>query len=134
MKKFLEVLMDEQGNMTLHSDFDFSKMGEPGKEKEVEQLLRKSMECLIRTVWKENDQNGSKAIRILSMAEVASCADPYMQAEELWGSLMFSYLPHYEKFCEKLKKPYGFDPSLVNRPVSFVNPCVSGFMSGKGVS
>lgn len=45
-----------------------------------------------------------KAIRYLSMAEIITCAEPYEGAEQLWSSLMFEYLPHYERFSDQLKK------------------------------
>jgi len=51
------------------------------------------------------------------MAEMIACAEPYDQAEQLWSTMMFDYIPHYEHYSSSLKKPYGYDPSKMIRPI-----------------
>ena len=128
MKKFLEVLVDDNGEMLFSTDFEFSDSIESPPEdldKEAEladQRYRQVMRGLIKTVWRDHNLNVSKAIRYLSMGEIISCAEPYDNAEQLWWTMMFSFIPHYEKYSSSLKKPYGFDPSKIIRPVGGVFP------------
>lgn len=128
MKKFLEVLVDDNGEMLFSTDFEFSDSIESppkdlGKEaKLLDHRNRQVMSGLINAVWRDHNLNVSKAIRFLSMAEIISCAQPYEAAELFWSTMMFSFIPHYEKFSTSLKKPYGFDPSKVTRPVGGVFP------------
>lgn len=128
MKKFLEVLMDDDGLLHFSTDFcfadnednppaDFSRYAS-----EMDDLHRRTIRSMITEVWNNKNQNPSKAIRILSMGEIISCAQPYDHAEQLWYSLMFDYIPHYEKFSSKLKRPYGFDPSKMIRPIKMGGP------------
>ena len=125
MKKFLEVLMDDDGNLHLSTDFEFADSVENPPtdmkelEKENDRLSRLTMEGVINAIWKERKIHVSKAIRYLSMAEIISDAQPYDNAEHLWGAMMFDYIPCYEKYASKLKTPYGFDPSKVIRPIKF---------------
>ena len=71
----------------------------------------------------------------LQMGEIISCAEPYDNAEQLWSTMMFSFIPHYERYSSSLKKPYGFDPSNIIRPISGVFPMGLSFSDiGKPVN
>lgn len=123
MKKFLEVLVDDEGRLHMSTDFEFAdEIENPPKDmvsflQEMDQLYKMTISGMVDTVWKKRNLHISKAIRILSMAEIISCAEPYDNAECLWSAMMFDYIPHYEKFANKLKIPYGFNPSKVIRPI-----------------
>lgn len=124
MKKFLEVLIDDNGELHLSTDIEFADSIEnPPKdmmafEKIADQLHRKAIRGVVNAVWKEKNLNVSKAIRYLSMAEIITNAEPYEGAELLWSAMMFDYLPKYEKYSDKLKMPFGYDPVKRVRPLT----------------
>ena len=128
MKKFLEVLVDDSGEMHFSTDFTFADSVErPPKDlkkegKEVDARYRQVIRGLVGAMWKDRNLDVSKAIRYLSMGEMIACAEPYENAEELWSTMMFSFIPHYEQYASSLKKPYGYNPSKMTRPVSGVFP------------
>jgi len=128
MKKFLEVLMDDDGMLHFSTDFQFPDSVEnPPKDwakhtVEMEDLNRRAIRSLVTEAWKNRNFHPSKAIRILSMAEIIACAQPYENAEELWSVMMFDYIPHYEKYSANLKRPFGFDASQVVRPIKIGGP------------
>ena len=141
MKKFLEVLVDDNGEMLFSTDFEFSDslesppMDLDEEAKLVDQRYRQVMRGLVNAIWRDHNLNISKAIRYLSMGEIISCAEPYDNAEQLWCTMMFSFIPHYEKYSSSLKKPYGFDPSNIIRPISGVFPMGLSFSDiGKPVN
>lgn len=123
MKKFLEVLIDDAGEMHLSTDCDFVKTTEFAKRSEVSDLLDKAaIKSLIKELWEKKDPEVSFAIRVMSMAEMMANPEPYGQAEEFWFNMIHDYIPMREKFAEKLKVKYGFDPSTVKKPVIYFNP------------
>lgn len=141
MKKFLEVLVDDDGEMLFSTDFEFSDSLESPpldldeEAKIADQRYRQVMRGLVNAIWRDRNLNVSKAIRYLSMGEIISCAEPYDNAEQLWSTMMFSFIPHYEKYSSSLKKPYGFDPSKIIRPVGGVFPMGLSFSDiGKPVN
>ena len=83
MKKFLEVLMDDNGELHMSTDCVFADSIEnppedlAAYEKEMDQLHRKAIRGVVNAVWKEKKLDVSKAIRYLSMAEIITCAEPY---------------------------------------------------------
>ena len=114
MKKFLEVLVDDDGNLHLNTDYEFADSVENpptdmNKFQEENDLLLK--QDTLNRMWILR--------RYLSMAEIISDVQPYDNAEQLWSAMMFYFIPHYEKFSTQLKKPYGFNPSRVIRPMTF---------------
>lgn len=125
MKKFLEVLVDDDGNLHLTTDYEFADSVEnpPTDMKKLQEesdlLFRQTIRGVVNALWKERKYNVSKAIRYLSMAEIISDVQPYDNAEQLWSAMMFGYIPQYEKFSTQLKKPYGFNPSKMIRPTTF---------------
>lgn len=133
MKKFLEVLMDDEGQLHMSTDFDFAdEIENPPKDRaaflrEMDQLFKTTTAGMVNAMWKERKLNVSKAVRLLSMAEVLSCADPYDNAEGLWSALMFDYIPNYEAYANKLKIPFGFRPERMQRPLIW--DCKDGIVS-----
>jgi len=124
MKKFLEILVDDEGKLHCSTDYVFhdSVLNPPEKtdkvEKDFEALSKQLIGGLVETVWKDRNFHVGKAIRFLSMAEVISCAEPYQNAEDLWSSLMFHYIPFFESFASGLKTPYGYDSTKIIRPIT----------------
>lgn len=125
MKKFLEVLVDDDGNLHLSTDYEFADSVEnpptdmKKHQEECDLLFRQTIRGVVNALWKERKLNVSKAIRFLSMAEIISDVQPYDNAEQLWSAMMFEYIPQYEKFSAQLKRPYGFNPSKVIHPMTF---------------
>jgi hypothetical protein len=128
MKKFLEVLIDDNGEFHLESEFDFSRIFNFDNLKEYEGINRSVLKAFSECIWKDRNNGPSYAVRLLSMAEIAATAEPYDMAEQFWSTMMFSYIPHYENYCDRLKKPYGFNPQLVTRPITVGDP--KSFITG----
>lgn len=128
MKKFLEVLVDDNGDLHLSTDYKFHDSVENPvtdiklAKKEEDANHRKLIRGLVNALWKERNYNVSKAIRYLSMTEIMACAEPYQQAEEFWYTMMFDYIPYYESFATGLKIPFGYDPTIIVRPITGVFP------------
>ena len=123
MKKFLEALVDNNGHLTLYTDFHFYDSAfnrapsYAAAKKENDRYNRMMIEGMVPALWRDRNYDVSKAIRYLSMAEVISCAEPYDNAGHLWCALTSDYIPHYERLADRLKKPYGYHP--VFSPDSF---------------
>lgn len=131
MKKFLEVLMDDDGMLHFGTDFSFPDSYESSR-KDVDEFVsqnkdldKRIIKSLVEEVWKNKNMHPAKAIRLLSMAEMMACAQPYEQAESFWWTMMHDYIPAQEKYSNALKKPFGFDASKMVRPI------VWGPQSGK---
>ena len=71
---------------------------------------------MTKFMWKTQDQNVCQAVRLVAMAEILGCAQPYERAEEFWSLMMFHTIPQFEDFAAAIKKLYGFDDRSVNRP------------------
>ena len=128
MKKFLEVLIDDNGEFHIESQFDFSRIFDLDNPKGYDEINRSAMKAFSECIWKDRNNCPSYAVRLLSMAEIAATAEPYDMAEQFWSTMMFSYIPHYENYCDRIKKPYGFNPKLVTRPVTVGDS--KAFMTG----
>ena len=128
MKKFLEVLEDENGNFIMKTDVEFfDELDNPPKDFNTasaffDKTVKRLIKAMTETGWRDENVHVSKAIRYLTLAETISCDQPYDNAEQLWSTLMFSFIPHYESFADKLKKPYGYNPSTVIRPMTIPGP------------
>ena len=128
MKKLLEVLVDEKGDMHLSTDFVFHDSVEnppldmKEEARQIDIMNRQMIRGLVKAMWGEKNIHVSKAIRLLHIGEIMACAQPYENAEEFWYTMMFSVIPHYEKFASDLKKPYGYNPKQIVRPVGGVFP------------
>lgn len=126
MKKFLEVLVDEDGKFHFSTEEVFFTeeefASEPHKTraahmKEYENKLKGLIHDMTEFMWKNKDQRFSQAVRMVAMAEILGCAQPYEHAEEFWSLMMFHTIPHFEAFAAAIKKPYGFDDRAVTRPL-----------------
>lgn len=124
MRKFLEVLIDENGVMSLHTDFSFYDSvehpapSESAAIKQAEKINRMLIQGMIPAMWAKRETQADKAIRFLALAMTIATAEPYDFAEQLWSTLMFEYIPHYEGLADKLKIPFGYDPSRIVRPLT----------------
>jgi hypothetical protein len=113
MRKYLEVLVDEDGRFHFSTDEPFNGILSPQVfDREFHQLLHDMTEFM----WQNQDQKVSQAVRMVAMAEMLGCAQPYEQAEDFWSMMMFDTIPHYEGYAANIKKPYGFDNRVVTRP------------------
>ena len=125
MKKFLEVLVDEDGKFHFSTDEVFTTEEEFAAEdrfaqmahmEEYDRLLRRLVHDMTEFMWTHKDQQVSQAVRSLSIAEMLGCADPYEHAEEFWSLMMFHTIPQFEHDAASIKKRYGFDDRSVTRP------------------
>lgn len=126
MKKFLEVMVDENGRFHFSTDESFVTEEEFASEnrhaqrmhmEECDARLRQMVEDLTDFMWRTKDQCIAQAIRVVSMAEILGCAQPYERAEEFWDLMMFHTIPQLEEFAADIKRKYGFDDRTVTRPV-----------------
>lgn len=125
MKKFLEVLVDDNGAYHFSTEESFiteeafaaeTDLAQVAHMKEYDNRLRQMIHDVTEFMWRTKDQNVCQAIRMVSMAEILGCAQPYARAEEFWDLMMFHTIPQFEHFVAAIKKPYGFDESAVSRP------------------
>ena len=126
MKKFLEVLVDEDGRFHFSTDEVFTTEEEFASQprqtkaahmKEYENKLKGLIHDMTEFMWKNKDQRLSQAVRMVTMAEILGCAQPYEHVEEFWSMMMFHTIPHFEAFAAAIKKPYGFDDRAVTKPL-----------------
>ena len=131
MKKILEVLMSDDGSVTINHDGDLGVKAEDllGGETHAENLIETLMDAFINKRWKDSDKELGNIIRILGMAEAMSCQQPYDVVENFWTGMMFSFIPRKEKYASSQKAQFGFDDSKVTRPRTWVNPDIMDIMS-----
>ena len=125
MKRFLEVLVDEDGKFhfstdeVFTTDEEFATEDTPGKAALMDaydRRLRQLIHDLTEFMWRNKDQQVSQAVRMVSMAEILGCAQPYDHAEEFWNLMMFHTIPHFEHYAAAIKRRFGFDDRTVARP------------------
>lgn len=125
MKKFLEVLMDEDGKFHFSTEEEFiteeefaakDRLSQVGLMQESDRLLRHLINDLTEFLWRSKDQQISHAVRLLAVAEIMACADPYDRAEEFWGLMIFHTIPQFEHEAAAIKRQYGFNDRSVSRP------------------
>ena len=125
MKKFLEVLVDEDGKFHFSTDEAFMTEDEFAAEdnhskaahmNEYENMLTRLIRDMTEYMWWNQEQRLSQAVRMVAMAEILGCAQPYEHAEEFWSLMMFHTIPQFERFAAAIKKRYGFDDRSVSRP------------------
>ena len=126
MKKFLEVLVDEDGKFHFSTEEEFvseeafaveNPRAKVEHAKEIDKLLKRPVHDMTEFMWQNQEQKVSQAVRLVAMAEILGCAQPYEHAEEFWSLMMFHTIPQFEKFAAAIKKPYGFDDRAVTRPI-----------------
>ena len=125
MKKYLEVLVDEDGRFhfsteeVFTTEEEFAAQDSRGKAvlmEEYDRDLRRLIHDLTEFMWKNKEQQVSQAIRSLAIAEILGCAEPYEHAEEFWNLMMFHTIPQFDHYAAAIKKQYGFDDQSVTRP------------------
>ena len=126
MKKFLEVLVDEDGKFHFSTEEAFvseevftteDRLMQAAHIKECDRMLMNLVHDLTEFMWQNKRQTVSQAIRLVAMAEILGCAQPYERAEEFWSLMMFHTIPQLEKFAANIKKAYGFNDREVIRPL-----------------
>ena len=118
MKKFLEVLLDDNGEMHISAEDLVPEMEDPGVKEKTDALFKAAIKALVKTIWKNQDLKASKAIRILSMAEMACDRQPYQHVDQFVFTMIDNFLPHYEKDSNYLKAPDGFRRKEMIKPFS----------------
>jgi len=113
MKKYLEVLLDDEGTFHFVSE---RPLGKKQDQAAFDQEFRKLLHDITEFMWQNRDQQVSQAIRMVSMAEMLGSSQPYEQAEEFWSLMMFDTIPQYESYAASIKEPYGFNDRKVIRP------------------
>ena len=116
MKKFLEVLMDDDGTMHIKAEDPVPDPREPDVEKKYDQMHKAAIKAMTENIWKKHDLRASMAIRVLSMADMACDCQPYEHLNHFFFMMLESFLPHYENYCNKLKAPYGFKAKEMVKP------------------
>ncbi|MBO6082620.1 MAG: hypothetical protein J6P46_06310 [Bacteroidales bacterium] len=126
MKKFLEVLVDEDGKYHFSTDEAFVSEEEFTSEdvqrkkihmERCDRMLERLVHDMTEFMWQNKEQRVSQAVRMVAMAEILGCAQPYEHAEEFWSLMMFHTIPQFERYAASIKRPYGFDDRAVNRPL-----------------
>ena len=126
MKKFLEVLVDEEGKYHFSTEEEFvteeefaakDGLSQSDHMKECDKRLRRLVHDLTEYMWQTKDQGIPQAIRLIAMAEILGGAQPYESAEMFWSVMMFHTIPELEHDAAAIKKRYGFDDRSVNRPL-----------------
>ena len=117
MKKFLEILLDDEGQMHINTECGFVASKDSVSIEFMDKLFKSAIRAFSSKIWKDKDQEASFAIRVLSCAEILATAEPYKMAEEFWATMMFNFIPHYETYGNKLKRPFGFDPKSITKPI-----------------
>lgn len=109
MKKFLEVVMDENGEFHFSTDMQFPPENCSDKELLVIDKLQKDIiRCFTEHSWKTMDPTACIAIRMLSIAEIMADAQPYQAVEFLWNSMVLQdFIKDNEKWVAEIKKKYG---------------------------
>lgn len=118
MKKFLEVLMDDNGEFHFSSEMEFlNEDMTDRKAKDRDKMQKRLIGAFTEFLWKTRELKLSKAIRMLSFAEIMSNAQPYEAIEEFWSIMMLDdFIKNNEKWVEEIKIKYGFDGKGVVRP------------------
>ena len=126
MKKFLEVLVDEDGKFHFSTEEEFVTEEEFAAKDGASQIvqmekcdkrLRQMVNDLTDYMWRTKDQGIPQAIRLIAIAEILGGAQPYESAEMFWSMMMFHTIPELEHDAAAIKKRYGFDDHAVNRPL-----------------
>lgn len=132
MKKILEVIIDDDGKMKFHSECPLgltkqdlmldpelkSKKNRAKFDNDVRMTIEGFVDCLL----KDKNESIYPIVRMLSMAEMMSTAQPYSQVEDFWLEMMHSYIPHFENYAARLKAKYGYDSKDVTKPITWINP------------
>ena len=104
MQKLFEVILKDDGtpDVICHNEQYIDKKSSP---KQFDSFTKQLIKVLVRKFFGEKNTCISKIIRVLSMAEICACSEPYAQAEEFWSTMMF--------------KQFGYNPKKKQRPITF---------------
>ena len=116
MKKYLEVLLDDDGMFHFASE---RPLGKKRDQDAFDREFRKLLHDIAEYMWQNKGEQVSLAIRLVAMAEILGAAQPYERAEEFWSLMMFDMIPKYESYAASIKEPYGFNDRKVIRPSVF---------------
>jgi len=121
MKQLLEVILNDDNTLAIKccDEKTIGKRLNLKDPKHFDSFLKNATSALIQKIWGEKNTSLSKIIRLLSIAEISACAEPYSQAEEFWSMMMLDYIPRTEKHYTSLKKQYGSYRGVKQRPISF---------------
>lgn len=89
MQKLLEVTINDQGNLDIQSDNEqiLDEYVTLNDLKKAKVFFDKLLVVMVDRMWKDRNTGISKIVRLLSMAEICACAEPYAQIEELWSTI-----------------------------------------------
>ena len=88
MKKFLEVLLDDNGEMQIKADNLVPDMDDPDVQEKTDALYKAAMKALVKSILQKHDMKASRAIRILSMAEMACDRQPYQHVDQFFFTMI----------------------------------------------
>ena len=111
MKKYLEVLLDDEGTFHFVSE---RPLGKKQDQAAFDQEFRKLLHDITEFMWQNRDQQVSQAIRMVSMAEMLGSSQPYEQAEEFWSLMMFDTIPQYESYAASIKDRKVIRPTVLS--------------------
>lgn len=119
MKKYLEILMEEDGRFHFSSDFEPVVIRDAHRfDSTMKQMIR-SLADVIKEGPKKGPNPVCSSIRMASMAEIIIQPQPYSQMEELWSHMMFETIAHFEDFLRRVKKEKGLKEEILIRPQMF---------------
>jgi len=122
MQELLKLVLMDDGSLDIKCCNEKIVKGLNLKNpQKFDSFLKRITTAIIKKMWGEKNTSLSKIIRVLSMAEISACAEPYSQAEEFWSTMMFNYIPRTEKQYSSLKQQYGNYRGPEQRPISFGN-------------
>ncbi len=120
-KKMLEILVDEDGKISISSEtnpFAGADLNSAAYLMKFQTIIDELVKRLFLSY--KNGNSLSQIVKALSIADICADSQPYMCIENLWSTMMFSYLPKREKTYRKMKESYGYKVK-VKEPVQ-MNP------------
>ena len=101
MKKFLEVLVDEDGKFHFSTEEEFvteevfaaeNPRAQLDHAQEIDKLLKQLVHDMTEFMWQNQEQKVSQAVRLVAMAEILGCAQPAGIVEEAYWSTLLALL------------------------------------------
>lgn len=119
MKQLLELVLQDDGTLDIKCPNEkLANKVLSKKPKEFDRQMKEMISKMTKLIWGEKSTGVTKLIRFISMAEMCACAEPYSQAEEFWGNMMFSLIPRLENYCKKEKRKYAKYSGASQRPIN----------------
>lgn len=107
-KKMLEILLDEDGKISVSSEtnpFAGADLNSAAYLQKFQTIIDELVKRLFLSYKKGNAL--SQIVKALSIADICADPQPYECIEQLWYTMMMSYLPKREKTFRKMKESYG---------------------------